>query len=169
MLEALEAQQLSTPIEQNKSVGFVSWAAGGGYGFYVGSHGFGVDQILGAKFVLASGEIIHTDNDRELLWAIRGGALERAILGLWSSCGFKLYPVPKLYSGFFSFPLSEAASVFEKLHSLCCAEGNPDELGGDCMVTYSSLLPMSGPVPFFILFYCWTATNGDIEPRKVYL
>jgi hypothetical protein len=30
-------------------VGYVSWACGGGYGFYVGTYGFGVDQILGAR------------------------------------------------------------------------------------------------------------------------
>lgn len=35
-MEVLEAQQLFTPIGQNKSVGFVFWATGGGYGFYVG-------------------------------------------------------------------------------------------------------------------------------------
>ncbi|KAK1149048.1 hypothetical protein N8T08_007725 [Aspergillus melleus] len=70
--EELDRHGLFTPTGQSKTVGYVSWACGGGYGFYVGSYGFGVDQILEAKVVTASGTVINTREDEELLWALRG-------------------------------------------------------------------------------------------------
>lgn len=45
---------------------------GGGYGFNVVTYGFGVDQTLGARVVVARGNVINTNEDLELLWALRG-------------------------------------------------------------------------------------------------
>lgn len=59
--ETLNSHGLFTPTGQAKSVGYVSWACGGGYGFYVGTYGFGVDQILAARVVLAGGDVVDTD------------------------------------------------------------------------------------------------------------
>jgi hypothetical protein len=41
--EALATHRLFTPTRQAKSVGYISWACGGGNAFYVGTYGFGVD------------------------------------------------------------------------------------------------------------------------------
>ena len=65
--QALEEQGFFTPTGQAKTVGYVSWACGGGYGFYVGSYGFGVDQILGARVVLADGSHGHRRRQGEFV------------------------------------------------------------------------------------------------------
>ncbi|KAE8136608.1 hypothetical protein BDV38DRAFT_271951 [Aspergillus pseudotamarii] len=109
----LSAHQLFTPTAQLKTVGYMSWAFGGGYRFYIGTYGFGVDQILGARVVVASGEIIDTDDDQELLWALRRAGAGN--FGVIVELRVKVCPAPKLYAGYLAFPLSEAATVFEGL------------------------------------------------------
>ncbi|GMG07170.1 unnamed protein product [Aspergillus oryzae var. brunneus] len=65
--EILNSHGLFTSTGQAKSVGYVFWACGGGYGFYVGIYGFGVDQILRARVVLAGGCVVETNAESELL------------------------------------------------------------------------------------------------------
>ena len=65
--EILNSHGLFTSTGQAKSVGYVFWACGGGYGFFVGTYGFGVDQILRARVVLAGGCVVETNAESELL------------------------------------------------------------------------------------------------------
>lgn len=73
-----------------------------------------MDQTLGPRLVVDGGKIIDIDDDRELLWAIRGAGVSN--VGAVVELRVKLYPVLKFYFGLLSFNLSGAASVFEKLH-----------------------------------------------------
>ncbi|KAF9876382.1 Oxygen oxidoreductase covalent FAD-binding site [Colletotrichum karsti] len=114
--QALEARGLFTPTGQVKTVGYVSWACGGGYGFYVGTYGFGVDQIVGARVVIVDGNIIDTDDDKELLWALRGAGA--GTFGVIVELPIKVYPTPKIYAGFLGFALTEAGAVFSKFQAL---------------------------------------------------
>lgn len=84
---ALEKEDLMTPTGTVGSVGYVGWATLGGYSFFTASLGMGVDQILGAKVVLASGELI--DADEELLVGIRGAG---PALGVIVEIEIKVYP-----------------------------------------------------------------------------
>ncbi|KAF7589733.1 hypothetical protein BBP40_003932 [Aspergillus hancockii] len=164
--QTLAAQQLFTPTGQSPSVGYVSWACGGGYGFYVGTYGFGVDQILGARVVLASGTVIDTDDDEELLWALRGAGA--GSFGVVVELRVKVYPAPKLYAGYLAFPLSDAATVFEGFKGLV-ADDFPDEFSGDALVAHPDMLPVAVSEPCFTFLWCWTAVNGDLGPAKVFL
>ncbi|KAE8329991.1 hypothetical protein BDV39DRAFT_213462 [Aspergillus sergii] len=146
----LAAHQLFTPTGQSKTVGYVSWACGGGYGFYVGTYGFGIDQILGARVVLASGAIIDTDDDQELLWALRGAGAGN--FGVIVELRVKVYPAPKLYAGYLAFPLSEAATLFEGFETLF-ADGLPNEFSGDCIAAHPDMLQ----------------GDGDLEPARIFL
>jgi FAD/FMN-containing dehydrogenase len=111
--EVLDSYGLFTPTGQSKPIGYVSWACGGGYGFYVGSYGFGVDQILGARVVLAGGQVVDTEQDPALLWALRGAGA--GTFGVVAELRVKVYPVPKLYAGFLAFPLADAATVLGRV------------------------------------------------------
>lgn len=52
------------------SVGLVGFAMGGGLGIQSRLYGLGMDQIVGARIVLANGTIVKAPSD--LLWALRG-------------------------------------------------------------------------------------------------
>ncbi|NUT95572.1 MAG: FAD-binding oxidoreductase [Saccharothrix sp.] len=54
------------------SVGLVGAALGGGFGSHGRLHGLTCDALLSAEVVLADGRVVHTDDEPELLWALRG-------------------------------------------------------------------------------------------------
>lgn len=164
--EALGSLGLFTPTGQAKSVGYVSWACGGGYGFYVGTYGFGVDQILGARVVLAGGNVVDTNEDQELLWALRGAGA--GTFGIITELRVKVYPVPKLYAGFLAFPLAEAASIMNRIEKLL-EHHFPDEFSGDAIAVNPQMAPIPVAEPTFVLFWCWTAIKGDLAAAKLFL
>ena len=164
--ETLDSHGLFTPTGQAKSVGYVSWACGGGYGFYVGTYGFGVDQILGARVVVAGGCVVDTDEDPELLWALRGAGA--GTFGIVTELRVKVYPVPKLYAGFLAFPLAEAATVMDRMENIL-DEYFPDEFSGDVIAAHPEMTPIPVSESCLVLFWCWTAARGDLAPAKVFL
>ncbi|KAE9568720.1 hypothetical protein CGMCC3_g15148 [Colletotrichum fructicola] len=95
---ALEKEDLMTPTGTVGSVGYVGWATLGGYSFFTASLGMGVDQILGAKVVLANGELI--DADEELLVGIRGAG---PALGVIVEIEIKVYPKTEIQGGLIMF------------------------------------------------------------------
>ncbi|KAL4986248.1 hypothetical protein BDW68DRAFT_189013 [Aspergillus falconensis] len=164
--ETLNSHGLFTPTGQAKSVGYVSWACGGGYGFYVGTYGFGVDQILGARVVLAGGRVVDTNEDPELLWALRGAGA--GTFGIATELRVKVYPAPKLYAGFLAFPLAEAATVMDRLGKLL-EDNFPDEFSGDAIAVNPEMAPTPVAEPCFVLFWCWTLVSEDLAPAKGFL
>ncbi|GFF83468.1 6-hydroxy-D-nicotine oxidase [Aspergillus lentulus] len=164
--ETLNSHGLFTPTGQAKSVGYVSWACGGGYGFYVGTYGFGVDQILGARVVLAGGRVVDTNEDSELLWALRGAGA--GTFGIVTELRVKVYQVPKLYAGFLAFPLAEAATVMDRIERLLDG-GFPDEFSGDAIVVNPEMAPTPVAEPCLVLFWCWTSPSEDLAPAKRFL
>ncbi|OJJ70350.1 hypothetical protein ASPBRDRAFT_208113 [Aspergillus brasiliensis CBS 101740] len=164
--ETLNSHGLFTPTGQAKSVGYVSWACGGGYGFYVGTYGFGVDQILGARVVLAGGRVVDTDTDPELLWALRGAGA--GTFGIVTELRVKVYPVPRLYAGFLAFPLAEAATVMDRIDKLF-DDVFPDEFSGDAIAINPEMAPIPISEPCLVLFWCWTSLSGDLAPAKRFL
>lgn len=164
--ETLNSHSLFTPTGQAKSVGYVSWACGGGYGFYVGTYGFGVDQILGARVALAGGRVVDTNEDLELLWALRGAGA--GTFGIVTELRVKVYAVPKLYAGFLAFPLADAAAVMDRIERLL-EENFPDEFSGDAIAVNPEMAPMPVAEPCFVLFWCWTSISEDLTPAKSFL
>lgn len=164
--ETLSSHALFTPTGQAKSVGYVSWACGGGYGFYVGTYGFGVDQIVAARVVLAGGHVVDTDEDPEILWALRGAGA--GTFGIVTELRVKVYPVPKLYAGFLAFPLAEAATVMNRIEMLF-KDDFSDEFSGDAIVVNPEMAPIPVAEPCFVLFWCWTSVSGDLAPAKSFL
>ncbi|KAM6508298.1 hypothetical protein FALCPG4_018172 [Fusarium falciforme] len=166
--QALDKHGLFTPTGQAKTVGYVSWACGGGYGFYVGTYGFGVDQIVGARVVLADGHIVDTDHDAELLWALRGAGA--GTFGVVVELRVKVYPTPKLYAGFLSFPVPEAPSVLQCFKRLIAEEGIPDAFSGDAIISDPEMLQLSSSGgPSYTFYWCWTAVQGNLSEAMAYL
>ncbi|KAL4895171.1 hypothetical protein BDV59DRAFT_174578 [Aspergillus ambiguus] len=164
--DTLNSHGLFTPTGQAKSVGYISWACGGGYGFYVGTYGFGVDQILGARVILAGGRVVDTNEDPELLWALRGAGA--GTFGIVTELRVKVYPVPKLYAGFLAFPLAEATTVMDRIGKLL-EDNFPDEFSGDAIAVNPEMAPTPVAESCFVLFWCWTSVSEDLAPAKIFL
>jgi len=163
---SLRSHGLFTPTGQSKSVGYVSWACGGGYGFYVGKYGFGVDQILGARVIIASGDVVDTNDDPELLWALRGAGAGG--FGVVIELRVKVYPEPQIMAGYLAYPLSEAITVLNSLE--VALEGQyPDAFSGDGIVVFPGMLEIHLSQPALVFFWCWTAEDGDISAAMVLL
>jgi len=87
----LEEHGLATPTGAIPFIGYVGWATLGGYGLFSSYFGLGVDQILGATVVTASGEIVKAD--QELLGGIRGAG---GSFGVIIEMEIKVYPLQKV-------------------------------------------------------------------------
>jgi hypothetical protein len=61
------------PAGSCATVGLGGLALGGGYGIFSRKYGLTCDHMLSAVMVDGSGNVHHTDDDPELLWALRGG------------------------------------------------------------------------------------------------
>ncbi|KAJ6039556.1 uncharacterized protein N7446_005131 [Penicillium canescens] len=160
--KTLDSYGLFTPTGQVKSVGYVS--CGGGYGFYVGTYGFGVD--LGAKVILAGGYVVDTDQDPELLWALRGAGA--GTFGVITELRVKVYPVPDLYAGFLAFYLAEAATLLGGIEKIL-NDDFPDEFSGDAIASHPKMTPIPVSEPCFVFLWCWTVTKENFAPAKRFL
>lgn len=87
----LAKANLATAYGTIPTVGYVGWAIHGGYGMLSALYGLGADQILGAKVVNASGELV--DADCPMLKGIRGGG---GTLGVIVELTIRVYPLEKV-------------------------------------------------------------------------
>ena len=87
----LAKEKVATSISAVPSLGYIGWAACGGYGLFSGTYGMGMDQILAAKLVNCDGEIV--DANPEMLGATRGGG---GTLGVIVEVTVKVYPLEKV-------------------------------------------------------------------------
>lgn len=88
------------------TVGVVGFLLGGGIGPLVRSHGFGSDHLQRATLVTGTGEVVtaSTDENPELLWALRGG---RPAVGVVTEVVVQLVALPALYAGTLFFAEAE--------------------------------------------------------------
>ena len=92
-------------------VGVTGFLLGGGIGPLARSHGFGSDYLIGARVVLASGDVVQVDSSTrpELLWALRGG---KPAIGVITELTLKLVPLRTLYAGSLYFEERHLESAF---------------------------------------------------------
>ncbi|KAI7977991.1 hypothetical protein EIK77_009531 [Talaromyces pinophilus] len=79
---------LSTPAGSIPSVGYLGWAMYGGYGPFSSNWGLGVDQIVAATVLDASGAIVEAD--KALLKSVRGAG---GAFGIILDVTIKVYPL----------------------------------------------------------------------------
>ncbi|PKX94981.1 FAD-binding oxidoreductase [Aspergillus novofumigatus IBT 16806] len=103
----LWAEGLATPTGTVPSVGYVGWAAYGGYGPFSSHWGLGVDQILGATVINPDGEIIAADE--ALLQGIRGAG---GLFGVIVDLTIKVYPLTTLLSGAILYDSTNITKTF---------------------------------------------------------
>lgn len=100
---------LATSTGSIPSVGYLGWAMYGGYGPFSSNWGLGVDQIVGATLVDASGAIIRADDN--LLRVIRGAG---GAFGVIVDVSIRVYPlksVSRSYVGIFTDALRHSVQI----------------------------------------------------------
>ncbi|KAJ3955482.1 hypothetical protein N0V92_007992 [Colletotrichum tropicale] len=153
----LHEHKLLTPHGWCSGVGIAGWAMGGGYGYSSAFYGLGVDQILGARLVLASGEVVDTDqhpDGKELLWALRGAG--NGNFGIVVELRLKVYPETACLGGLVGFPNSETGQVLNKFSEM--EKDLPINTAAE--ITHMAM-PGVGPVLSF--FLVWTPTDGNLD------
>ena len=102
---------LAVPSGVVSSTGIAGLTLGGGIAWLMGMYGMAVDNLLSAEVVLASGEIVTAgeDADRDLFWALRGGA---GNFGVVTSFEYRAHPVESVLGGAVLHPLEAAPQLF---------------------------------------------------------
>ncbi|KAJ3497697.1 hypothetical protein NLG97_g1701 [Lecanicillium saksenae] len=148
-LTAMEVQRELDGVNLNVatgwvgSVGMIGWSCGGGYGLSSGLWGLGVDNILGAKVMQASGEIIDTQNDEDLLWAMRGTG--QGNFGIVIELRIKAHTKPRYLAGFQGL----------------ADRGMPDNFGGELTINTTDDLG-----PTINIFFTWICRDSSDESLK---
>ncbi|KAL0934603.1 6-hydroxy-d-nicotine oxidase [Colletotrichum truncatum] len=150
----LHTHRLLTPHGWCATVGITGWALGGGYGYLSAFYGLGVDQILGARVVLASGEVVDTDDHPDLLWALRGAG--NGNFGIVVELRLKLYPETGFLGGLLGFSNSQAAEVLKNFLEL--EKDLPVNFSGEALQTN---IPGVGPLLAWL--FVWTSDDDNLE------
>src|SRR3954469_11581745 len=90
------------------STGIAGFTLGGGIGWLMRKHGLASDNLIGADVVTADGRLVRAseDENRELLWGLRGGG---GNFGIVTSFEFALHGAgPTLAGGAIFFPGEDA-------------------------------------------------------------
>lgn len=60
------------------TVGAIPSLLGGGFNVFMGEHGMGIDNLISARLVTATGEIVEASAtcNPDLFWAIRGAGIQ---------------------------------------------------------------------------------------------
>ena len=137
VVAAASAHGLNVATGTAGVVGLAGLTLGGGYGPLVGTAGLAADNLLGAEVVLADGRLVSTDDDPELLWALRGGG---GNFGVVTQMRIRLHRDRGLVGGMVLFSFDEAETVLARYADLLADA--PDEL---TLLLELTVVPGVGP------------------------
>jgi hypothetical protein len=80
------------------TVGIGGLALGGGYGFFSRKYGLTCDSLLRVKMIDYKGNVIDSDQDKDLLWACKGGG--NGNFGVITEMHFKTHKAPISFSSY---------------------------------------------------------------------
>jgi FAD/FMN-containing dehydrogenase len=127
VVDAAHAEKAHIVTGVCNTVGIIPALLGGGLGNLISLYGLGVDQILSARLVLASGEVITCSNteNRDLFWGIRGAGHN---FGIVTQLMVKAYPQVNggaHWTGLLGFPGStdNVARVTETIKEMKVGKG----------------------------------------------
>lgn len=135
--------------------GMTGLATVGGYGPLIASHGLALDSLIGADLVLADGQCLTVDQDRnpDLLWALRGGG---GNFGVVTSIKVRLHPARQVLGGMILFPWQEAETVLGRYaEAIASASTNLSVVIG--------LFSLPDGTPALFLAPVWTGETSEGE------
>ncbi len=110
--KATHEHGLALPVGINGTTGIAGLTLGGGLGYLSRKGGLAIDNLLEAKVVLASGELVTTNETEhpDLFWALRGGG---GNFGVVVSFTFNLIPIKNVYAGPMFWPIEKAEEAMK--------------------------------------------------------
>ena len=159
--KATHEHGLALPVGINSTTGIAGLTLGGGLGYLSRKGGLAIDNLLEAKVVLASGELMTTNASKnpDLFWALRGGG---GNFGVVVSFTFNLIPIKNVYAGPMLWPLEQAEEVM-KFYDKITKNATNDLYGFFAFLT----VPPAEPFPEHLhmkkvcgIVWCYT---GDME------
>ncbi|KAL9593410.1 MAG: hypothetical protein Q9219_007566 [cf. Caloplaca sp. 3 TL-2023] len=145
---ALSREGEFTTVANGNTVGAIPYAIGGGISSYTPLIGYACENILSARIVVASGEIVTVseNKNKELLWAIRGAG---QFFGIVTEITLRTYD-PSLIGpngvrqlGMVFFPTERAYEVCRTLLGIVSRDDNDHASAGHFMVMKD---PSKGPI-----------------------
>jgi FAD/FMN-containing dehydrogenase len=127
---ATQAHGLATTGGRVSTTGVAGLTLGGGSGWLERMHGLACDNLLAAELVTWDGRVVRasTDENPELLWALRGGG---GSFGVVTSLELALHPLgPEVFAGELLFDGSRAREVLRAFRDTMNAA--PEELSLAC-------------------------------------
>jgi FAD binding domain len=110
---AAGAQRLAPVLGLAPTVGVAGLTLAGGTGWLSRAYGLACNNVRAFEVVLASGELVRVDADREpdLFWALRGGGGRGAVV---TALELAAHPVAEVSAGMLAWPVERAEDVFEQ-------------------------------------------------------
>ncbi|MFH0297961.1 FAD-binding protein [Bradyrhizobium sp. 31Argb] len=110
VIAAAAARNLMAVTGWNGVPGITGLTTVGGYGPLIASHGLALDSLTGAELVLADGQRLTVDRDKnpDLLLALKGGG---GNFGVVTWMKVRLHPARQVLGGMILFPWGEAETV----------------------------------------------------------
>jgi FAD/FMN-containing dehydrogenase len=136
---ALDEHGVTMPLGCGPTVGIAGLTLGGGLGILGRKHGLVCDGLLAARVVLADGQIVETDDQREpdLFWALRGAGGGR--FGVVTELTFRTLPEPAATMFHLVWPHATAAAVIEAWQAW--APDAPDEMNASLKLSAGDGVP----------------------------
>jgi FAD/FMN-containing dehydrogenase len=155
---ATQAFGLATPGGVVGSTGVAGLTFGGGIGHLTAQHGLTCDNLLGAEVVTPDGLTLRagTDENAELLWALRGGG---GNFGVATRLEFRLHPLERVVGGRLVYAGEGVAEALRRYRDVV-AGGRRDLSCGGLLGVDDSLQPI------LIVSPCYTGTEGDPEELR---
>ena len=154
-VQATQAYGLATTTGTVGGTGLAGLTLGGGLGWFMGTYGLTIDNLLTVVLVTADGRVLRasaTENP-DLFWGVRGGG---GNFGIVTAFEFQLHQVGPVLTGKVIYPMEHAREVLRFYRDFTSTA--PDEL-----TVYASFetTPVGLPVIAIRLCYCGPIEEGE--------
>jgi FAD/FMN-containing dehydrogenase len=149
---------LVTPGGVVGSTGVCGLAMGGGIGHLTSQFGLTCDNVVGAELVAPDGSVVRASSDEnaELLWALRGGG---GNFGVATWLEFRLHELPRVVGGLLVYDAEGVRDGLRLFRDLVA--GSPEDLSCQAVLKLDD-----SDAPSLVIAPCYTGASADPEDLR---